>query len=617
MGHPTIAELRTAIRDVRSAPHGRAALRFLRPRRVAPLSGDRAPLLLVLLLARMEHRLAWLGPSGFAIVEPPLLSPRRSSPSRAARWLRFVDRHWSRLVLAVPSLLIAALGSLSGLTFGPLGVLFAVLLMVLYVLVLMLTSLLWQVFFPERAHSGSIPEGTEWTMSLFHQRDDHRVDELLGLVDLSLRRAVLGELFAVTTDRDVQFKRPRVSARLRCPREAITTDFAQDRVGSESPRVVVDADGSSVRVFDEREGDVPRAPSRITFFRWFLLAIVLLVLFLAFMVAQQEGGRLNYGDTLLWLLYQFVWRSPPGIEATSNEATVISLLLMPVLPLTLAVAFVAVQSKLKQERARTEQMRSALKRVVGTTRILLVTVATVERKAVLDALEKHTGKEPKLNFGYSVPVFNAGVVGNTEVFVIQVQQGVTAASGVITAASAAIEAIHPHYAVITGICWGLRPDEQSFGDICVATRVRDLDHVKLVESDGVVTIIDRGENEAPSPIPLHAFQAVEHAWSRSAGTRVHFGPMLATNALVNSRKVAEELRRRYADAVAADMEGAGFRAAAKAANVNWSLVKAICDFGKDKNDLHQQSAATNSAEFVLSALVLGAFDSTVEDRLGH
>ena len=117
------------------------------------------------------------------------------------------------------------------------------------------------------------------------------------------------------------------------------------------------------------------------------------------------------------------------------------------------------------------------------------------------------------------------------------EQGIASAAGMFVTARDAIRHCRPDYVILTGICYGLRPDEgQQLGDVVVARRIQNLDHVKVTDDDGQ-PVIYRGVNVGTSPGLLDRFQAPGLAWS---GARVHVGTVLTGNTLVDSEQAVGE-----------------------------------------------------------------------------
>ncbi|MFE1592886.1 hypothetical protein [Nocardia sp. NPDC058705] len=252
-----------------------------------------------------------------------------------------------------------------------------------------------------------------------------------------------------------------------------------------------------------------------------------------------------------------------------------------------------------------------------STRVLVVTVADVERDVMLDLLEERTGRHIRADYAGAVPVFAAGAINEVELFVVQAgSQGSGGGAGALAVTASAVRQIAPDYALIVGICYGLRPETQRFGDILVSERIRDLDHGKLVELDGRIEEHLRGETVMPSTLLLNAARAAARTWTRKSDAPVRVGLMLAWNKLVDAPPVVAELRRRHPDAIGGDMEGIGFHAAARLGGVECLLIKGICDFAAGKTDEAQPLAARNAAEFVLHLVEDGALSSSAAQRRG-
>src|ERR1051326_6899815 len=79
--------------------------------------------------------------------------------------------------------------------------------------------------------------------------------------------------------------------------------------------------------------------------------------------------------------------------------------------------------------------------------------------------------------------------------------------------------------------------------------------------------------------------------------------MLSGNKLVNHINFRNRLLGMEPEAIGGEMEGTGIYSAAYRNNVDWIVVKAICDWADgQKNNTHQQLAAENAARFILHVL---------------
>src|SRR5262249_27298422 len=141
------------------------------------------------------------------------------------------------------------------------------------------------------------------------------------------------------------------------------------------------------------------------------------------------------------------------------------------------------------------------------------------------------------------------------------EQGTASASAMYETARSAIGRCRPDYVVLTGICFGLRPDEgQRIGDVVVASEVRNIDRRKVVDDAGGQRTIYRGAHVQASPRLLGLFLAGESTWP---GGRVHSGLVLTSSVLVNYQTLVASLRREFETAIAGEMEGSGVYEAAR------------------------------------------------------
>ena len=95
---------------------------------------------------------------------------------------------------------------------------------------------------------------------------------------------------------------------------------------------------------------------------------------------------------------------------------------------------------------------------------------------------------------------------------------------------------------------------------------------------------------------------------------VRVGLVLSGEKLVDNPEFLKQLLQFEPEAIGGDMEGAGLYAAAQRAEVDWLLVKAICDWAdgtkaQDKDE-RQALAASNAAKFVLHVIEQGGLAQT-------
>jgi nucleoside phosphorylase len=247
---------------------------------------------------------------------------------------------------------------------------------------------------------------------------------------------------------------------------------------------------------------------------------------------------------------------------------------------------------------------------VGTTSTVLLLVATsIERAAVLAAVRASTGHDPQPWFLPSQTVLRLGRISNTEVLLHQTGQGAIGPSGAAIASSALIRTVMPDYVILTGMCFGLRPDQQVLGDVVVSRQMRAIDHRKIYQSaaDQPPLTVIRGDFVSASPTLLDRFTALTYNFHTAT---VHHGTILSAGTLGDSPQFVEELLRIDPEAQAAEMEGAGVYAAAAPDRAEWIIVKGISDWGFNKDDNAQKRASDNASAFILHVIRAGALDKT-------
>jgi nucleoside phosphorylase len=248
--------------------------------------------------------------------------------------------------------------------------------------------------------------------------------------------------------------------------------------------------------------------------------------------------------------------------------------------------------------------------VLGTSTVLIMVATPEERQAVIAAVTGVTKAEPVRRNLRRQTAFELGVVSRARVLLAQTQPGTVAPGGAAFGAQSLIDQLNPDYLLVTGICYGLREDEQQLGDILVCNQLRIMDHKKIVEYTPREPVeIMRGDRVAPSVTLL---DRCLNARLTQDGPKVHVGPMLSGNVLLNSPTIRERLIKAEPDGRGGEMEGLGVYAAAAREKVDWIVVKAICDWGMGKNDDWHEVAARNAAEFVLDVLRNGGLDQPPE-----
>ena len=584
-------------RSVRAAEFGRGVVGFLRPRSLG-FSRTRAPISLQLYRAAGDGRLVWRGPDSFAMLQRP--ADRRAKGSGWA--LRWVDRHWFVVVmLGEFALLVGSVLVLVALrrAVGQVAVLYgAYLAEIVFLAVIVadqITGLLKMVWRGVRSLLRGTPRTDQvaaetlpfeqWVMALCHHVPEGGASALLD--DVGRRLTTLAGS----------------DAALACPRDGITTDDMRARVAVWADGLQTGHENPEVNVRLPRR--LPAVAHRIGETGAFFFVYCGLVLFalasLASVVAGWERSTCGascanrpatFARALEWIGYRLVWRDAPGLAAETFYSGVMGVLVGVFVPLTVLMAVGSLLHYRRYRAALRTDYQTAMKDAFRRDRVLLLVATQVEREAVL----QRAGGYRDLSGRH--PVYRLGVIGGAEVLLAQTGPGVTSPVSAAYSVPALIDEWQPRYVILLGICFGLREEEQRLGDLIVARQLRVI-NVRVGETE----IRDRGDAVTASHRLVERFTVAEPP----PGVRVWQGVLLSWDVLVDSARMRAALKARYRDALGGEMEAAGVYAACVRADVEWIVVKGICDWGQDKTPEAQGPAAANAATFVLDLIEAGAF----------
>lgn len=641
----TLRQALRAARAVRHAEHGDRAYATVRPRGLFGLARARPPLFVLLWTAAQEGRLVWQDADGLALLEPPRSerSWRSATGDPRLPLLRFADRHWEQLVLAVPPALamLIALGPALALR-GSAGAVAAALVLVLaalaYVAVLMSVMVVRAAYELGRAIATRNDEKRKaidnapyvhWTLPLFHQASPGRAKALIDEVSERLHRLVVIEAEQTARRRGAIIKPLTVVEALVCVLAGATTTSAREAlvVATAEPNAIErDAKIAFVASFDS----APVPPHRVlhtgAFVFLYIAGMAMFVLVNAVMVADWEraacgtrscaGSPTDFSSALTWSASQLLgwtvlralgWDAPGPVahSAAAISMGVLSVLMTLMLPVLTAVAIRHNRRWRSERRGRFAERVSS---VTTKTRVLIVVAADVEHDAVRAAVAAANGSVPRAWHLDHHTVFRLGTVSAAEVLLAQSGQGSLAPGASTLTTQSVLEQVRPDYLILTGIGYGLMPDEQRIGEVMVSTQIRVLDHKEVADPlvpGGPPIEFPRGPRpEASVTLVSRALAAAKDGWN---GPRIHFGPMLTLNTRVSSRALHEYLRTAEPDAVGGDMEGSGIYAAGARGKVDWIVIKGISDWGRH-GGTDREVAAAAAARFVVHMIEAGGLN---------
>ena len=255
-----------------------------------------------------------------------------------------------------------------------------------------------------------------------------------------------------------------------------------------------------------------------------------------------------------------------------------------------------------------EETRTATFEENTESPLILIVVATeVELDSVLKASREHSGVDAKQITTANRTYFDLGTVGGARCMVVQTEMGSSSVGGSLSTTLTAIGELQARAVILTGIAFGVDDVKQSIGQLVISKQILcyELQRVGRTRS-GHKEVVPRGDKCTAPPRLLSRFRSSGATWS---GSKVHFGLILSGEKLIDDFDYREQLKSLFPEAIGGEMEGAGVYAAAREKNIDWIVVKAICDFAdgrKRKNKkARQKTAAMNSARFVMRTISQG------------
>ncbi|WP_295429486.1 pentapeptide repeat-containing protein, partial [uncultured Thiodictyon sp.] len=185
------------------------------------------------------------------------------------------------------------------------------------------------------------------------------------------------------------------------------------------------------------------------------------------------------------------------------------------------------------------------------------------------------------------------------------------------AAHDAIADWQPRAIIGVGIAFGVNPAKQQIGDVLVSTSIRGYE-LGRINADGTFDL--RSDQPPASPVLLQRFNHLDQTCRTDPDAcltwpTLHLGTLLSGNRLVDNLDYRTSLLKLEKTAVGGEMEAVGIQLAAYRHDVQWIIVKAICDFadghkGNPNKERDQRRAADHAALVVHAALCLGPLYDT-------
>lgn len=226
------------------------------------------------------------------------------------------------------------------------------------------------------------------------------------------------------------------------------------------------------------------------------------------------------------------------------------------------------------------------------TKIMIVVATQLE----LDMLIKKIKTEASVAASIGMLSYFSTIIGNNLINIIKCQMGQSGVGGSILTVENAIKELHPDFVIMSGIAWGANKEKQSIGDLLITTQVWDYD-LEKIKSDG--TTISRGAITPASPRLVQMLETLSVTINEYS---TYFGVVASGSKLLDNQEFVTKLLLEQPEIIGGDMESAGVAAVCNRNNIDWVVVKGICDWGFDKNinkNEYQIKAANNSSDIIL------------------
>ncbi len=240
------------------------------------------------------------------------------------------------------------------------------------------------------------------------------------------------------------------------------------------------------------------------------------------------------------------------------------------------------------------RFKMAIARVgdVKVKKVLLCTANKNEDDAVLQAFAPLGDATPRSTVGKAT-VRHFGVYEGVELHHVRSSTGSHGVSGLNTVLSEISAELKPDFVVGVGVCFGLRKAKQNLGDVVVSEFVKPYEPAKLTTSlFGFLPLKQaRGEKVPAGATLLDRARDAVMGWKEVS---VHFGLVLSGEKLVNQPQFRAQLLAEEPDAIAGEMEGSALVSVCGRNQIEFIIIKGICDWGFDKTDDAQPLAAANA-----------------------
>lgn len=246
--------------------------------------------------------------------------------------------------------------------------------------------------------------------------------------------------------------------------------------------------------------------------------------------------------------------------------------------------------------------------------ILILTAVRVELEEVLRFLKPLPKKKGILRVHIGQETYYVGKFGAEVAVVTLCGSGAIGRDSVVLSTADALRRFNIVAIIMVGIAFGKDRDSQKIGDVLVATQIIPYENLRVGDERSIF----RGTISQTGPVLLNRFrQALDWNFKDKNNDfiSVRFGPLLSGEKVIDNSRFSQRLFDEFPQAIGGEMEGAGLYAVAARKDVEWIVVKSICDWADGtKTDNYQDFAAKSSVSLVHHVLSDGTALKALKDE---
>jgi len=208
-------------------------------------------------------------------------------------------------------------------------------------------------------------------------------------------------------------------------------------------------------------------------------------------------------------------------------------------------------------------------------RVLIVVATDTEATEIFNKI-KNMGNELTHEEHDKLVIWNLGKINNCELVLIKTNNmGSLGSGGATITIENAIQSLSPAYVIMPGIAFGLKPNKQKIGTILVSNDIESYESEKIKEDQA----IKRSPRITAGETLKSRFQNSQFTFK---GEDIQFGLIISGEKLVDNKEMVDTLLSKHPEAIGGEMEGSGLMSACHRNNIEWILIKGVCDWGHGK-----------------------------------